>query len=311
MLSNCHKKVPVSVVLITLNEEYHLPGVLDNLLGWAQEVFVVDSLSTDRTVDIALEYGVDIVQRPFTNFGDQWNWAMSNLPIRTPWTLKLDPDERLSDELKLEIENVVGDSNAVDGYIFPRRLWFMGKPLHVKQDVVRLWKIGKCRFSDVIVNEHPIIDGNIDRLKGILEHLDSPNLHRWSEKQNRYTTMEATTRLRSDELAVRPTLLGSPLERHMFLKKIFWMIPLRYQLLYLYHLLGKGAWRDGKIGRIWAHLRTEVYRMREFKYIEMKKTGHIPDIPRAPHGGFDPRILESRLQRQPLPETVPTQGVGI
>ena len=148
-------------------------------------------------------------------------------------------------------------------------------------------------------------------MKGILEHLDSPDLYRWCEKQNRYSTAEALMRFRDDGLAVRSSFLGSPLERRMLLKKILCRIPLRYQLLYLYHLLGKGAWRDGRIGRVWAHLRTEVYRMREFKYIEMKRPGHIPDIPKAPHGSFDPRILDSHLQRQLLPETVPAQGIGV
>lgn len=297
--------------MLTLNEEYNLPSAVESVKDWAEEIFIVDSCSVDRTVDIALEYGVKIVQQPFTNFGDQWNWALENLPTKMPWVLKLDPDERFSDELKSQIEAVIKEKDACDGYGFPRRLWFMGKPLHVKQDVVRLWKTGKCRFSDTIVNEQPIISGRVGRLTGVLEHLDSSDLQHWCEKQNRYSTMEAMMRYQGHRMAVTPKLFGTSFERRMLLKKLLWSIPLRYQLLYLYHLLGKGAWRDGKIGRVWAHLRTEVYRMREFKYMQMKRTGNIPDVPRAPHGGFDPRILECRLQRQLFPETVPAQHVGV
>jgi glycosyltransferase involved in cell wall biosynthesis len=297
-------QIPVSVVLITLNEEYHLPGVLDNLLGWVQEIFVVDSLSTDRTVDVALERGAVVVQRPFGDFGDQWNWALMKLPITTPWTLKIDPDERMSDELKKEIEKTVSANDPAEGYSFPRRLWFMGRPLHVRQDVVRLWKTGRCQFSNVIVNEQPIINGEVGRLHGILEHLDARDLHAWCEKQNRYSTAEAVMRLRGDDLAVSPRLLGTPLERRMFLKRMFYSVPLRYQFLYWYHLLGQGVWQDGATGRLWARLRTEVYRMCEAKVREMRQTGKIPDVPKATHGCFDSRVLASRLQQELLPETL-------
>ena len=85
--------------MLTLNEEYNLPGAIESVKDWAEEMFIVDSCSTDRTVDIALEHGVQIVQRPFTNFGDQWNFALERLPIKTPWTMKLDPDERVTPEL--------------------------------------------------------------------------------------------------------------------------------------------------------------------------------------------------------------------
>ena len=86
------EKLPIAVILLTLNEEQNLPGALESATSWAREVYVVDSLSSDRTVDIAFDYGVPVVQRPFTDFGDQWNWAVDNLPVSAPWTMKLDPD---------------------------------------------------------------------------------------------------------------------------------------------------------------------------------------------------------------------------
>ena len=292
------KKLPITIVMLTLNEEFNLPGVLENVKEWAGEIFIVDSCSTDRTVDIALEHGAKIVQRPFTNFGDQWNWALKKLPINTPWTLKLDTDERLTDKLKKEIATAIYDPHADDGYIFPRRLGFMGKPLRVKADVLRLWKTGKCRFSDVIVNEHPIIEGKVGRLKGVLEHLDSPNLHHWYEKQNRYSSMEAIMMVRGDKLAAEPKLFGTALERRMYLKKAFFKIPFRYQIQWLHEVLGRCAWRDGRIGLMWARLRVDVRRMRELKTKEMRLMGVIPQLPKSPRGGFDHRILDSPLQKK-------------
>jgi len=283
--------------MLTLNEEYHLPEAIENVQPWAEDVFIVDSLSTDRTVDIALEYGIKIVQRPFTNFGDQWNLALERLPIKTPWTFKLDPDERLSPELTNEIRELLGGKPRHSGYVMDRRLWFMSKPLHVLAPVLRLWRTGKCRFSDVIVNEHPIVDGTVGKLKGILEHLDSPDLHHWWDKQNRYTTMEAIMRVRGDSLSAEPRLLGNFLERRMFFKKIFYRIPFRYQVQLLYELFGRGAWRDGSLGIEWARLRVEVMWMIELKAKEMRITGRIPEIPKPPRGDFDPRVLASPLQK--------------
>ncbi len=91
--------------MISLNEAHNMEAVLQNLAGWAQEVFLVDSYSADDTIDIALKHGVQVVQRRFRGFGDQWNFALQELPITAPWTMKLDPDERLTDELKASIES--------------------------------------------------------------------------------------------------------------------------------------------------------------------------------------------------------------
>jgi glycosyltransferase involved in cell wall biosynthesis len=283
--------------MLTLNEERHLPGVIENVKPWAEEVFIVDSCSTDRTVDIALEQKVEIVQRPFTNFGDQWNFTVERLPIKTQWTMKLDPDERVTPELVKEIGEVTQTIKANDGYWISRRLWFMGKPLHFYTDVLRLWRTGKCRFSDVIVNEHPLIDGKVGRLKGIIEHYDSSDLNHWIDKQNRYTTMEAIMKLRGDKLSVRPALFGDSLERRMFFKKYFDFLPFRFKFFWFYLMIRHGVWRDGEVGRTWAHFRVEVMRMIHLKYKEMKRNGRIPEIPRAPHGDFDPRVLSSALQK--------------
>jgi len=294
--------LPITVIMLTLNEEYHLPGAIENVKEWAEEIFIVDSLSTDRTVDIALEHGVKIVQRPFANFGDQWNFALERLPIKTAWTFKLDPDERLSPELKSEIRALLEGRHQHVGYEMDRRLWFMGQPLHVLAPVLRLWRTGKCRFSDVIVNEHPLVDGSVGKLKRIMEHLDSRDLHHWCDKQNRYTTMRAIENARGASLSANPKLFGNSLERRMFFIKLFFHIPLRYLLQWLHEVILRGAWRSGRTGLTWARMRVEVRRMVEIKSREIETTGRIPSVPKAPHGDYDPRILESPLQKMVCPE---------
>lgn len=275
--------VPVAVVMISLNEGHNMAAVLDHLKGWAQEVFLVDSYSHDDTVDISLSYGVHVVQRRFSGFGDQWNFALRELPITAPWTMKLDPDERLTDQLKSSVASriAIGD---VSGLSFLRRLWFMGKPLPIKQKLVRVWKTGSCRFTEVSVNEHPLVDGIISHVKGILEHHDSPNLHHWLEKQNLYTSAEALARYQNESYAATPQLFGTSLEARMWLKKHFVRLPFRFLFLFLLNWFRAQPWQTGYEGQAWARLRVWVWRMREDKLREMRTTGREIELP-APISG--------------------------
>ncbi|NCC62221.1 MAG: glycosyltransferase family 2 protein [Verrucomicrobiae bacterium] len=266
---------PVAVIMISLNEGHNMESVLQNLQGWAQEVFVVDSYSQDETVDIALRHGVHVVQRRFRGFGDQWNFALKELPIKAPWTMKMDPDERLPADLKKNIDEAVR-LGAASGYSVERRLWLMGSVLPIRQRLVRVWRTGKCLFTDISVNEHPIVDGPIEHVSGVMEHHDSPDLDHWLEKQNRYTTAEALITFNGSALADTPRFFGSALQRRMWLKKNFYRLPFRYLLLFLYYWLWQGTWRSGWVGYAWARLRADVMRLREFKVREMRLTGRLP-----------------------------------
>ena len=280
---------PVAVVMISLNEAHNIEAVIQNLKGWAQEVFLVDSYSSDETVDIALEHGVCVVQRGFQGFGDQWNFALRELPITAPWTMKLDPDERLTDELKREIESEVVTGRA-DGFNCPIRLFFMDRPLPVRLLFTRIWRTGSAHFSPVAANEHARIDGQIHRLAADIEHRDSPDLHHWLEKQNKYTTAEAVATHEGQALADRPRLFGTTLQRRMWIKKHYMKLPFRYVVMFLYHYLVLGAWRAGWVGYAWSRLRCDVYRLWEYKLREIRITGRLPlKRPNGP-GEPDPRV---------------------
>lgn len=280
---------PVAVVMITLNEGHNMEAVLANLQGWAQEVFVVDSYSRDATVDIALRHGVHVVQRGFRGFGDQWNFALSQLPITAPWTMKLDPDERLTAGLKAHLQAAMLQGAAI-GLTFDRRLWFMATPLPVKQELLRAWQTGRCRFSDVTVNEHPLVDGGTARVNGDLEHHDSPDLHHWLEKQNAYTTAEAIAAHEGRALSVEPRLFGTKLQRRMWIKQNYRRFPGRYLVLFLYHYFVLGAWRAGWVGYAWSRLRSDVYRLWEYKLREIRITGRLPVKRSHGPGAPDPRV---------------------
>jgi glycosyltransferase involved in cell wall biosynthesis len=270
--------VPIAVVLITFNEAHNLAAMLNNIEGFASEIFIVDSYSCDETVDIALAHGVHVTQRNFQGFGDQWNFALRELPISAPWTMKLDPDERLNDELKHSIAQII-EADEADGFAIRRRLWFMGRRLPVIQTILRGWRTGTCRFSDVLVNEHPLVEGKIVSARGELEHHDSPDLHHWFDKQNRYSSAEALNTWRGGNFSASPRLTGTALERRMWLKSHLNRLPLRSLIVFLYCYFWQGAWRAGRIGFTWSRLRTLVYRMRALKILEMKLRGHELHLP--------------------------------
>lgn len=288
---------PVAVIMITFNEEHNIEPVLNNLRGWAAEVFMVDSYSADGTVDTALKHGVPVVQREFSGFGDQWQFALNALPVTAPWTMKLDPDERLTDELKTSISEAIEDGGA-EGLLVKRRLWFMGRPLPLTQELLRAWRTGSCQFTDVRVNEHPIVEGALRRVSGHLEHHDSPDLHSWVGKQNRYTTAEALARFHGEDLAAAPRLLGSKLERRMWVKRNLHKIPFRYQLLFFYHLIQVKPWISGGTGVMWARMRVWVYRMREAKLKEMRKKGRAISRLETARGAPHPLAAQAERSQQ-------------
>jgi hypothetical protein len=258
--------------MITLDEGHQLPEVFENLAGFASEVFLVDSFSSDATVDLALAAGAHVVQRRFRGFGDQWDYAATQLPITQPWTMKLDPDERLSDELKASIREIIGRPGA-SAFSVSRRLWFMGRALPIRQRILRGWLTGTARFEHVAVNEHPIVHSAVTPATGDLAHLDSPNLHHWFEKQNAYTTAEAITLFSHSLLAARPRIWGNALERRMWLKSFVLRTPFAGICFFIYYYIVCGAWLAGRVGFEWCRLRADVYRMISLKQFEQQLMG--------------------------------------
>jgi hypothetical protein len=190
---------------------------------------------------------------------------------KNQFTMKLDPDERLTDELKKNIEEIIFNNKKSDGYTIKRVLFFLGKKLPIEQKILRIWKTGTVMFSDVLVNEHPIIKGKVEHIAGDLLHIDSPNLEHWISKQNKYTSAEAKSRFLRKKMSYKPALFGDVNQRRMWLKHNFNRIPLRFLLLFVYYYLYRGLFKFGKEGYIWSQLRVEVMRMREFKYFEIFK----------------------------------------
>ena len=260
----------LTIVMITKNEEYHIKEAIEGALNVAASVIVVDSGSTDNTVAIAIELGAKVIFKPFRSFGEQWNYAASHSDIKTKWVMKLDPDERINSQLANELCNL---NESFNGFYIDRRLWFMGAPLPIYDKVLRIWKRGKCNFTNNLVNEHPVVIGSIGALTGTIEHLDSQDLSHWIDKQNRYTTFEALSRWQNKHLAFEPNFWGDKRERNAFFKSVFLKVPFRYQINFILLLFKVKIWISGSRGFNWALQRSWARRMVELKLNEIKQKG--------------------------------------
>ena len=296
------QRIPITILISTLNAGEHLDELFDSILPYVEDVFITDSRSIDDTVDICLRRGVKIVQRPFKNCGEQAQWSMDNLPIKTDWVFIMAQDERFSESLITELKRVFTDGipDDVDGYTVKWRLWFMGKPLHAKTDNLRLLRKGRSHITQASCNEHMVADGRVLNLNGVLEHKDTLNLHQWYEKQNLWTTLEAIGRIKDDLKDEKRTPFGTKLQRKMFFKRLFNRMPGGNVIMFWYYLLKFGAWRDGYAGWRWAELRIWAHRVVNMKEKEFRTIGVPKVLPSARHGDFDSRVLSSELQRKLL-----------
>ncbi|MEM7583037.1 MAG: glycosyltransferase family 2 protein [Acidobacteriota bacterium] len=277
----------VAVIILTFNEKLNLPLALDSVRGWAREVFVVDSYSTDTTVDIALaraDEGIQVVQHAFENYSAQWNWALTHLPITSRWTMKLDADERVTADFKAELAGCLQAAQSEPaGFDFRRKFFFVGTPLMrggASSTYVRhLWRTGEARFEDRPVNEHVILDGPIVRMQSFIDHHSESSLNDWISKHNRYSSLEAASTLRGDLTGeVKPRLWGSSTERRMWLKRTHARLPGRHLLFFLYQFIFRLGFLDGRAGFRYAFLRAAFFYWIDLKVEEAQATGKEPEV---------------------------------
>jgi len=295
----------IAVVVLAFNEEANLEACLDSVKEWSREVFVVDSFSTDRTVDIALSRagdGVRVVQHAFEDYSKQWNWALSALPITAPWTLKLDADERVTPEFRVEVEALLKTASAeVEGVYFRRRFHFMGRKLHWLGEVgydLRLWRTGKALFEDRSVNEHALVKGQTGYLKSYVEHYDYKSTTDWIDKHNRYASLEARLVIKGKILgSVRARFWGTPDERRMWLRLLYRKLPAGPVVYFLYLYFIRLGFLDGRAGLYYCLIRAQYFFWIELKLLEYKTSGRLPDVVWPERGEPHPAVAASELQR--------------
>jgi glycosyltransferase involved in cell wall biosynthesis len=254
----------LSVVIPTLNEEENLPDALRSV-GWADEIIVVDSYSTDRTVHIAKDAGAEVVQFDYSGYGPKKkNWALEHLSFGNDWVLLLDADERVTPALRREIDACLSYGQA-DGYCIDREFVFMGRSLRCFRPnwIVRLFKHRLGRFEDLgltdlpatgdnEIHEHVVVDGKLGFLRNPLLHDDDRGITAWLDRHNKYATWEAHLyrKFRSEPVGVGPLglLQLDPFRRKRALRRIWVRLPVRPALRFLVWYVLRRGFLDGRPG---------------------------------------------------------------
>ena len=254
----------VSVLILTKNEENDLPGCLESV-AWCDDIHVFDSYSTDSTGQIALLAGAKVTQRKFDGYASQRNAALDAVDYKHDWLLILDADERVPDALVKNIYEAIQNAPAgVNGYRIRRRdyLWDTWlKHAQISPYYIRLIRLGKAKYTRE-VNEVLEVDGIVDNLPGYFDHYPfSKGISHWVFKHNTYSTMEAKRWIEEntggEKFSIKKALFSNDFtQRRYHQKGLFYKIPGRPLIKWVYMVIWRRAFLDGKAGLTYATLQS-------------------------------------------------------
>ena len=291
-MTNSSSKIPVSVLIPAKNEELNLTACLESV-AIADEVFIVDSQSEDRSLEIAAKYGAKVVQ---FHFNGRWpkkkNWSLENLPFRNDWVLIVDCDERITPESWSEIAIAIKNPEY-QGYYINRKVFFLGKWIRFGGKYpdwnLRLFqhKLGRYEnlstedipnTGDNEVHEHVILQGKAGYLKEDMLHIDFRDIYQWLARHNRYSNWEARVYYniltgKDESGTIRANLFGNAVQRKRFLKKIWVRLPFKPLLRFIIFYFIRFGFLDGKAGYIYARLLSQYEYQIGVKLYELQKFG--------------------------------------
>jgi glycosyltransferase involved in cell wall biosynthesis len=283
----------ISVIILTRDEEPHIERCIKSVLPFSREVFVVDSFSTDRTVEMAESLGAKAYRNKWVNYATQFNWALDNLPINTEWVMRMDADEYvtegLQDRIREEIKNV---DDSVSGIFVRRRVYFMGRWIrrggYYPTWLLRIWRNGKGHCEKRWMDEHiKITEGTTISIYEDIVDDNRKGLHWWIEKHNGYATREAIDMLNLkykflsyDDIPA--SLSGTQEQRRRWVKeKLYARAPLfvRPFLYFIYRYFLRLGFLDGREGLVFHFLQGFWYRfLVDAKIKEIKKKARTENM---------------------------------
>jgi len=268
------RRVPLSVIVPVKNEERNIGACLESV-AFASEIWIVDSHSTDSTVELSRRFTDKIVQFDYTgSYPRKKNWALENLPFANEWILIVDADERVPPELADEIRAAIANRDGVDGYYVNRKLIFLGRWIkhcgwypswnmrlfhHRLGRYERLETEDVENAGDVEVHEHVVLNGTPGYLTHDLLHEDFKSVYHFIERHNRYSNWEARAYHHlatgvAGSSAIEASFFGTPVERKRYIKRIWSRLPFRPLLRFLWMYVFKLGFLDGRPGLIFCTL---------------------------------------------------------
>jgi glycosyltransferase involved in cell wall biosynthesis len=277
--------LPISVIVLTFNADATIGATLESARRISDDVHVVDSYSTDRTLEIARAAGATVTQHPFEHYGAQRNWSIETLPLKHRWQLHLDADERLSDELIAELEQLFARELPADiaGYYIPRLVHFHGRPLrHGGMYPIyhlRLFRSGSGRCENRKYDQHFMVDGLTGKLGSPMIDDIRISLGEWTNRHNRWADAEVDELLAPTHGVIAGDKSGDPVAEKRAQRGYYYRQPLflRALLLFLYRYIWKRGFLDGREGLIFYVLQTFWFRfLVDAKLYERRKATGRP-----------------------------------
>lgn len=288
----------IGFIVLTWNEEPNLPTLLASLRPLNAPVLVVDSGSTDRTVDIARSYGAVVLSHPFENAARQLNWAIDHCPFDVIWLMRMDADERLTPELVNELLATLATVPPdITGFWLKCRVYFWGRwirhgdmyPLWL----LRVWRRGHGRCEDRWMDEHFVLgDGQAGRLRHDIIDENQKGLGFWVEKHNRYADREIKDALQIDRghRTSGKVAFGKPRRRRWAKENLYYRSPpfLRAFLYWTYRYVLRLGFLDGTAGFVFHFLQGFFYRflidakLHEMRLGNREREGSGPAPPPRP-----------------------------
>jgi len=268
--------VPLTVVVLTFNEERNLRACLESVADWAAQVCVVDSGSTDATVAIARQCGASVVCHPFESHARQWAWALASLPIATEWVLALDADQAVTPTLHRAIADAVARWDApgspVGAYVNRKQI-FRGRWIrhggYYPKYLLKLFRRGAVALDEGdLVDHHFAVSGPTARLEGDLveDNRNEARIAVWIEKHNAYALRQAREELArwgGAAPAREGRFFGSPDDRTLWQKRLWNRFPLYVRPFgyFFYRYVLRLGFLDGKEGFIFHFMQAFWYRL--------------------------------------------------
>ena len=274
----------ISVLILTKNEEQDLPACLESVT-WCDDIHVFDSYSTDNTVEIATNAGARVTQRQFDNWAEHQNWGLKNIPFKYDWVFYIDADERISAGLKEALLNFDTATTGAVAYEIQRRDFAWNgnwlKNSQISPFYLRLFRPEKMRYER-LVNPISVANGPVKRLPGYLDHYPfSKGFRAWWSRHLSYADMEAMMRMKDKDnnttFSFKKAIWSRDFsERRYHQKGLFYKVPGRPFIKWLYMVIGRKAFLDGMTGITYATLQAiyEYFIVLKTKELQTSN-GHI------------------------------------
>lgn len=254
----------LTIIIPTLNEELNIVKCLEALSSLNCEIYVLDSCSRDRTVELSEQLGGIVIQKDWKLFSEKINWALNNLDVKTDWVMRLHADEVLSNDL-LEIlkSNFLLETNC-DAFLVNRKVEFLGKILNFggmkSLRDVRIWRTGIAAMEERENDEHTTIDGTISTINGFIIDRNNKDIFEWTDKHNIVSTHEAGSFMLSDKIEGNTDRLAKV--KRFIRNNIYYKLPLffRAALNFVLRYVILLGFLDGRAGLIFHVLQGFWYR---------------------------------------------------